>query len=80
MITRCPILSLIPLYLVFIYTKTRCIGFVYCLFEEESGAYCRLSAISLAREKRDGGYIKVVIVVVIGGVDNVENSKKSDGV
>ena len=42
--------------------------------------YSRLSADSLAREKRDGGYIKVVIVVVIGGVDNVENSKMLDAV
>ena len=50
------------------------------LFRGSDSRYCRLSAHTLAREKRNGGYIKVVIVVVIGGVDNVENSKKLDAV
>ena len=41
---------------------------------------CRLSAVSHASEKGKEDYILVVIVVFIGGVGNVENSKKSDGV
>ena len=67
-----------PFHFAFSYTKLSCIGIRLGASEVGSKCTSRLSAKTHASEKRNGRVYMVVIVAVIGNVDNVEKLKNVD--